>query len=258
MNKVATSPDGVKIYFEVHGRGSPALVFVHGWSCDRTYWARQIECFATRFRVVAIDLAGHGESGVDRRSWTIPAFGGDVVAVVEKLRLRKVILIGHSMGGSVILEAAVRLRTQVIGVVWVDVYRSLQADSDEAKSSGWIESFRQDFVAATTKMARKMFTSASDPQLVEEVVADMCSAPAELATKALSHAVRNRAAAVEALGKLTVPVVSINPDYRHTDIEGLARHGIRTVILNGVGHFPMLEDPSGFNRVLQLSLKRLG
>ena len=57
----ATSTDGVRIAYEVHGDGPLALVFVHGWSCNRTFWSAQIEPFAKNYKVVAIDLAGHGE-----------------------------------------------------------------------------------------------------------------------------------------------------------------------------------------------------
>jgi pimeloyl-ACP methyl ester carboxylesterase len=58
MKDVATSPDGIPIHFDVDGAGARAIVFVHGWSYDRTYWASQMRTFAERYRVVAIDLAG--------------------------------------------------------------------------------------------------------------------------------------------------------------------------------------------------------
>jgi pimeloyl-ACP methyl ester carboxylesterase len=69
--------DGTPIYYEVCGDGEPALVFIHGWCCKRSYWVNQLSEFAQRHKVVAVDLAGHGESGLDRKAWTIPAFGED-------------------------------------------------------------------------------------------------------------------------------------------------------------------------------------
>ena len=68
MKDVARSADGIPVHFEVEAGGAPPLVFVHGWSCDRTYWRHQIDDFAGRHEVVAIDLAGHGESGSGRPS----------------------------------------------------------------------------------------------------------------------------------------------------------------------------------------------
>jgi pimeloyl-ACP methyl ester carboxylesterase len=118
--------DGTPIYYEVCGEGEPALVFIHGWCCERGYWVNQLSEFAQRHKVVAVDLAGHGESGLDRKAWTIPAFGEDVVAVAEKLGLSKAILIGHSLGGSVIVEAARRMPEQVIGLVGADTFRDVE------------------------------------------------------------------------------------------------------------------------------------
>ena len=94
------SSDGTPIYYEVQGDGEPALVFIHGFCSERSYWSKQLCKFAQQYKVVAVDLAGHGESGLDRKTWTISAFGEDVVAVVEKLGLDKVVLIGHSMQAS--------------------------------------------------------------------------------------------------------------------------------------------------------------
>ena len=141
----AASADGVAIAYEDHGAGTPVLVFVHGWSCDRTYWKGQFEPLGRRYRVVAIDLAGHGESETSRQAWTMAAFGTDVAAVVETLGLARVILIGHSMGGDVIVEAARRLRGRVAGLVWVDVYRKLDAPPTAERIEAFVAPFRADF-----------------------------------------------------------------------------------------------------------------
>ena len=58
--QISISSDGVDIHYEVHGEGEPALVFIHGWSCDRSYWRAQVEYFAKQYQVITIDLAGHG------------------------------------------------------------------------------------------------------------------------------------------------------------------------------------------------------
>src|SRR5262245_7744994 len=113
MSDVTLSVDGVPIHYDVQGDGLPALVFIHGWSCDRSYWRKQMKYFAPRYTVVAIDLGGHGDSGLNRETWTTPAFGEDVVAVVETLGLTQVVLIGHSMGGAVSVEAAQRIPARV-------------------------------------------------------------------------------------------------------------------------------------------------
>jgi pimeloyl-ACP methyl ester carboxylesterase len=250
MSGVATSQDGVPLAFEVHGAGAPTLVFVHGWSCDRHYWRGQIRALAARYQTVAVDLAGHGESGVGRRAWTMAAFGEDVVAVAEQLGLGELVLIGHSMGGDVIVEAALRLGDRVAGLVWVDTYSTLGEPQTDEELEAFLVPFREDFGTATRALVGRLFTADADAKLVEWVAADMSAAPPELAIDALQHAVGNEPGILAGLHELTAPVVAINPDDRPTDTEALRRHGVKTRLLSGVGHFLMLEDPDRFNRLL--------
>lgn len=246
---VARSSDDIALSFEVHGSGTPALVFVHGWSCDRRYWSGQLAAFSDRHQVVAVDLAGHGESGGGRRRWTMAAFGDDVAAVVRHLGLGEVVLIGHSMGGDVVVETALRLGDQVLGVVWADTYDTLGDPPTREELEEFVAPFREDFVAATSALVRRMAGPAA-AELVEWVAADMSAAPPEAAIEMMEHSVGNQPAVLAALPTLTAPVMAINPAYRPTDSEALRHHGVRAVIMPGVGHFLMLEDPSTFNRLL--------
>jgi pimeloyl-ACP methyl ester carboxylesterase len=250
MSGVATSRDGIPLAFEAHGAGTPTLVFVHGWSCDRGYWRGQLRPLGTRFQTVGVDLAGHGDSGAGRRDWTMAAFGEDVVAVVEQLGADEVVLIGHSMGGDVVVEAALCLGDRVAGLVWVDVYGTLGEPASDQEVEAFAASFREDFVPAARAMVRRLFPPDADPELVERVAADMSAAPPEIAVDALRHAVGNEPGVLAGLRQLSVPVVAINPDAPGTDTEALRRHGVEAVLMPGVGHFPMLEDPDGFNRLL--------
>ena len=129
--------DGVDIRYEVAGSGEPALVFVHGWSCDRSYWRAQTDHFEASHRVVAIDLGGHGESGLGRKDWTMAAFGGDVRAVVEALGLRKIVLVGHSMGGHVIVEATQLMPDRVAALVLVDTFEDVDRARARRNSSAF-------------------------------------------------------------------------------------------------------------------------
>lgn len=249
MKDVAVSADGIRLCYEVKGAGVPALVFVHGWSCDRRYWNGQLEHFAQEYQVVALDLAGHGESGLGRQAWTMPAFGEDVVAVVEKLGLDEAVLIGHSMGGDVIVEAARRMADRVRGLVWVDTYRTLgESSTREEKVDEFLAPFRVDFVARTRKFVREMFIPSSDESLVDWVAADMSAAPPEVALPALEEAITCEI--LTGLRELKAPIVAINSDRRPTDVEALQRYGVKVVLMSGVGHFLMMEDPETFNRLL--------
>ena len=163
----ATSRDGIRIAYEKAGAGPTALVFVHGWSCDRSYFAGQMEPFSKDFTVVAIDLAGHGESGLGRKAFTMASFGGDVAAVVDKLGLKRIILIGHSMGGDVVPEAALRLPGLVIGLIWLDAYKQLGKGRSREQVSAFIAKLRPHFADSTRALVRGMFLPSSDRALVE-------------------------------------------------------------------------------------------
>src|ERR1700730_13941068 len=80
----AASPDGVGIHYETTGKGRPALVLVHCWTCDSSFWQDQVARLAKNHQVVTLDLAGHGRSGRTRKNYTIEAFGQDVKAVADR------------------------------------------------------------------------------------------------------------------------------------------------------------------------------
>lgn len=253
-----TSPDGISIAYETRGTGSPALVFVHGWSCDRSYWAAQLEAFSRDFQVVALDLAGHGESGFGREAWTMAAFGGDVAAVVEALALDRVILVGHSMGGDAIVEAARRLPDRVAGLVWVDTYRRLGTPRTQEQLDALLAPIRADFVDATRAFVSGMFLPSADPKLVERVASDMSSAPPEVALEALAFALSFDREMPRLVLELGLPIVAINPEQPASDIASLDRHGVEVILMPGVGHFLMLEDPEEFEALLRTAIDRIG
>jgi pimeloyl-ACP methyl ester carboxylesterase len=249
----ARSADGIEIDYDVRGSGRPAIVFVHGWSCDRTYWRRQVDHFAGRHRVVAVDLAGHGRSGDGRTAYTMADFGADVVAVLDREDVDAAVLVGHSMGGDVVVEAARQRPGRVAGLVWVDTYRSLpDGPADPAAVARFMAPFRADFAPATRAFVHdRLFAGDPAGGLAEWVATDMASAPPEVALDAMWHSFTNGASVVAALRELRRPVVALNPEYEPSDVAGLVRHGVTVVGLPGLRHFPMLEDPAAFNAALE-------
>ena len=183
----------------------------------------------------------------------MPSYGGDLVAVVDHLALEDVVLIGHSMGGDIVVEAAIRLGDRVAGLVSVDTYHRLTVPGPKTMQ-GFLEPFRLDFVQATRSLVRRMFPPNADPDLIEVIAKDMSSAPTHIAFDVLHHAFANEGPVMAALPRLGIPIVAINPDYQPTDTDSLRRYGVDTVIASGVGHFLMLEDPDQFNRLLEDTL----
>jgi len=251
------SPDSVRIAYEVHGEGAPALIFVHGWSCDRTYWKGQVASFSKNFKVVAIDLGGHGESGLERKSWTMEAFGIDVATVVKKLGLKRVILVGHSMGGDVIAEAARQLHDIVIGLIMVDTYKKLGPGRTPEEVEAFVAKLSINFKDSTSTLVKSMFIGSSDSSLVNWVAMDMSSAPPAIAVDALRHAFSYSRQMPHTLEEIKLPVIAINSDNSPTDVESMKHYGVQVMIMQNAGHFMMMEDPDRFNRLLKTAIDEL-
>jgi pimeloyl-ACP methyl ester carboxylesterase len=99
--------DGVALFYEEAQGDEPPVLLVHGIACDHTIFAPQFEHFARRGqRVVAVDLRGHGKSDKPEQSYTMQLFTDDLAWMCEQIGLQKPVVIGHSMGGVVVLALA--------------------------------------------------------------------------------------------------------------------------------------------------------
>ena len=249
-SQTVTSRDGTRIAYRVQGQGQPALVFVHGWSCDSGYWDAQVAHFAPCHRVLAVDLAGHGASGAGRSEWTIAHFAEDVAAVAAQEKLDRVVLIGHSMGGPVCLEAARVLGDRALAVVGVDTFHDLDRLPSAEEFRQFVAPFERDFPMATAAFVRSMFTETADPALVDRIAKDMASAPPQVALASFGALFSYRAQ--DTLPKLHIPVFAINADKYPVKTEAVTRHGLAfdVKLMKGRGHFVAQEDPALFNRLL--------
>jgi len=244
VSGTATSHDGIPIRYDAAGKGDPALVFVHCGGCNRGFWDGQMAYFAAKHRVVALDLAGHGQSGVGRKDWTIAAFGQDVVSVVEALGLKRVVLIGHSLGGPAVLEAARRMPGRVAGIVlvdsWVDFEQRLAAEEVEK----YLAALQADYRATTAAITSQYFFSASTPEPVKaRVLETVLSEPQEIGIATF----RSSAAydPLPALREIKAPICAVSSDLFPTNLEGNRKYvpGYQAAIMKGVGHYLMLEQP---------------
>ena len=113
-----TREDNKQVYFEDYGSGDDAIILVHGWGMSCRLWDYSLATLCDNgLRVVMIDHRGCGQSSKDFADQGINAIAGDVVALVENLGLKRVVLNGWSIGGAVVVEAATRLGDSCVGVV---------------------------------------------------------------------------------------------------------------------------------------------
>jgi pimeloyl-ACP methyl ester carboxylesterase len=251
------APDGVTIAYTISGSGSPSLVFIHGWMCDQTYWSAQVEEFGRSNTVVTIDLAGHGLSGLHREGWPLMALGGDVHAVVEELDLQNVVLIGHSMGCAVTLEAARLMPDRVIGVIAVDSLHDAEATYDPDRLEEIFAAYEQDFVGTCTQFVASMFVEGTDRALADRIIADMCTTPPEISIALLRQFVEYELG--PALAAVDQPVRYINADGYPTNVTANRSYqpNFDGIIMKDVGHFLMLEQPEQFNALLKETIENL-
>jgi pimeloyl-ACP methyl ester carboxylesterase len=257
-SNVVNAADGVPIHYSVQGKGEPTLVFVHCWSCDRRLWENQVAEFSTKHRVVTIDLPGHGESGQARKSWSVASFGDDVKTVVTKLDLKRVVLIGSSMGGPISLEAARLMPDRVIGIVPVDTLKNVESRITPEQLEGVMNQMRADFKGTTASLTNQFFFSASTPEAVKKrVLADVASRTPEVALEILRAVLTHDARPT--LREIKVPIIAINADLTPTEgpINRKYAPQFQVVMIKGTGHYPMLEDPARFNALLADAIKKI-
>lgn len=259
VDATIASSDGVPIRYHTEGRGEPALVFIHGWACDRGTWAEQVARFGAERQVIALDLAGHGESGRDRESWTIESLGEDVRAVVTALDVHRAVLIGHSLGGPVALEAASRMPERVVAVVGIDTFHNVDRKVDPSMARTLLARWEKDFPSTAKQFVDAMLPAGSDPAIRQRLEDQFAAAPPAIALALLRAGTEyDQAAAFE---RVHVPIRAINTTLPSDEAAG-RRHSASFAIVDlsalKLGHFPMLTAPQLFDQKLAETLTGLG
>ena len=257
--EVVLSFDSTRIAYEQVGEGEKTLIFVHGWSCDGRYWKNQKSQFAKDYQVITVDLAGHGHSSLERSDYSVLSFAKDIKAVIEKEDIQEAILIGHSMGGGVIAEAARLMPDKVVGIIGVDTFQNVAEPVPQSVIDEMTRPFETDFSEAAQDFVLTMFPDGSNPTLVNWVKEDMSSAPKEIALSAFRHYLGQFVSgeAAQVFEDVSVPVVSINARLWPTSLEENRKYikDYKLLYIEESGHFPMLERPEAFNSLLEDALK---
>ena len=243
--------DGVKLYYEEQGAGAPPIVFIHGWCCDRTYFAPQTAHFSASQRCISVDLRGHGDSDKPDQDYSIDGFADDVAWLCEQLGVSYQLVVGHSMGGLVALALAGRTAGAPMAIAMLDS-PILPSDGIRGLMTQAAATFHGPAYkdAAQALVANSMFIPESDPALKARIIEAMGSAP--------QHVL---ASCWDAIGSFDdeaaaracrVPALFINAG----GIADTAR--FRTLCpqllveqTTGAGHFHQLEAPDQVNAMLE-------
>jgi len=244
--------DGIKLAYDDRGSGSPAFVFVHGWTCDRSFFAPQAEHFAKKHRVVSLDLRGHGESDKPQGAYPISAYADDVAHLIGELKLGKVVAVGHSMGGVTVLQLAVAHPDRVAAIVMVDPAPFAFPPELRAAIEGMIAAIESGNREPQRQFIEgNLFLPTSDKTLVKRVADIMCSAPAHVAAGAMRGILGFDG--VAAAARCTVPALHLaaspplNPPHLMAEWMPKAVNGMTV----GAGHFNQLEAAPQVNAMIE-------
>lgn len=245
------------IYYRTSGKGSTALLFIHGWLGNADWWDGQVKKFSQKYQVVQMDLPSHGRSGsVKIESST--DYAQAITAVAHEIDAEKVILIGHSMSGAYVLEAYPAIKN-CSGIVIIDTLKDLDQLTDvETAEKMMFSSCRSDFSSAVENFFPKfLFTPKTPAEVQLRLKKEFLSRTGEEAVEALRPLYAMNV--LKYAKEVEVPVVAINSAYTPTSIENNRKYikSYDAFFIEGTGHYPMLEDPENFNNKLEAVLNKL-
>src|SRR4051812_16265212 len=260
------------MYFVRSGVGNPALVFVHGFACSLEDWRAQVEHFEKTNEVVACDLRGHGKTPGRPHECSIEHYGGDVAALVNNLELEGCILVGHSMGCRVVLEAARLTPDRVAGIVLVDGSRNATSDPDGAEAAARAAIEKNGYAAFAEMLFRQMFFTPSTQ--ADAIVERALKSSAEVGPHLWPRTSRWDAGSMDAaFDALRCPVLAIQSTTRDFAtlkrrmlkrgetspwLDFLKSRGAQVEIVSEVGHFTQIEAAREVNRLIGVFCRRAG
>jgi 3-oxoadipate enol-lactonase len=248
-----------EVTLAVDARGDgPALLLIHGFPLDRSMWAHQVATLA-RWRRIAPDLRGAGFSDAPEQGYTMAAYADDMVRLLDRLRIERAVIAGHSMGGYVVLELLRRHRERVMGLILVDT--RAEADTPEGRRGrdALIDVARtQGGAAVAEHLLPRLLgrsTQQTQPQLVEQVREMARRTPVQGIIGALT-AMRDRPDSTPHLGAIDVPTLVVVGEEDELTPPAGARALTAAIPLAamttipGAGHLAPLEAPTAVSRVI--------
>lgn len=251
---VAATLEGFPIHSTVTGTGPQTIILVHGWTCDETSWSEQAPALAKQFRVITVDLPGHGKSGAPKDGkLSMDLFARAVEAVRAEAGAERVILAGHSMGTPVAIQYAKLYPRRTAALVFVDGLVAM-GNRRAPDRRQWLGDEGR---ANRDRMIHGMFGAATTPALQTKILNMMLAAPDSTAAGAMDamfepSAWNDATLDLPILGLYAEKSALHNPAYMKQHFPNLEYHEIP-----GSGHFLMLEKPEEFNRLLLDFLARL-
>lgn len=244
------------------------LVFVHGLAAGREDWAPQVDYFRSNHSVITCDLPGHGLSDAPADGGSIEACGAAVASLLNDLDLPPAVLVGHSMGCRVVLQATPDAPQRVAKLVLIDGSRVAESGPQKAEQQVRERIASIGYAPMIKALFSDMFVDGSDPDLKERLVRRALSLPEATGSPLFVRLVGWDAGKADAvLAEINVPTLVLQSTYLNaahvrvslqpgedTPWMRLVQDRVKNTeldIVGGVGHFSMLEAPDIVNRKIQ-------
>jgi pimeloyl-ACP methyl ester carboxylesterase len=249
--------DGNRVHYKSLGKGTRALVFVHGWTCDLTAWRAQAGALKEVPRSLFIDLPGHGKSGRPQKELTMALFARAVEAVLRDAGVEKAVLVGHSMGTPVVREFYRLFPEKTAALVHVDgPLRPFFAGRAKDREAFIERLSGPESDKAREEMINRMFGKDASDELRKEVKGVMLQTPKPVAVSAMKAILDPSIWKEDAIKVPVLVVVTRAPQWE--GYEPFVRKFVPELeyrVMDDVGHFLMLEKPEAFNKLLASFLK---
>jgi pimeloyl-ACP methyl ester carboxylesterase len=251
--------DGVRVHYDNYGKGNEALVFVHGWTCNATFWKANVPAFVGQTRVIALDLPGHGESDKpEKLVYSMDLFARAIDAVLQDAKVERAVLVGHSMGTPVIRQFYRKFPAKTRALVIVD--GTLKPMGTKESMKQFLDPFRgPGYKQHAEQMVTYLTQAMKNEQTRNEVKAAMLSAPQHVMISAFEGMLDPEIWREQ--DKINVPtlvLMAVNPQW-NADYEKYVRELVPSVeyqLWPGVSHFLMMDEPDKFNGTLTTFLKK--
>jgi pimeloyl-ACP methyl ester carboxylesterase len=249
--------DGAKIHYTDYGAGENALLFVHGWACDETFWAGQAAALGAKYHVITIDLPGHGQSDKPQITYTMDLYARAIDAVLEDAKAKTAVFVAHSNGTPVIRQFYRKFPQKTRALAIVD--GPLRPFGDKATMEKFVAQLKApNYEENAGKLIDSMTSPIQDAALRQKIKTAVLRTPQYVASNEFESTLDD---ALWKPDKINVPVLMIlakQPAWS-AEYEQFVRGIVPDLdyqVWEGVSHFLMMEQPERFNAALTAFLEK--
>ena len=255
------------VVYDVQGSGEKTVLFIHGWSCDMDFWKYQTPEFRNEYKVIRVDLPGHGKSDKPKIDYTQDYFADSIKAVLDNSNIDRAVIVGHSSGFGIAWQFAMKYPQKTEAICSVDgAYLNPPTNPTELaewtrRNKVFADGFKQpDRDEQVIQFIESMFTEKTTPKLRDFIKQKMLTTPAYVGNSAMEDFVKTEI--WQNLPELNTPVLAIyitSPDLPADNEQYLGSKfkNLTYLKLDEYSHFFMLENPTYFNSALKDFLKDL-